>query len=108
MPAWTCFPTGAKPPVRGSTAPILTVSWAMAQVDASAPTANAVPSVTDLRIMGFPLCWVEFGGNRYRNTSRGRRARGVLPSVLDCDGVTLDPADLTQWLHRSGSPLAHG
>src|SRR5262249_40118994 len=56
--------------VRGSTAPILTVSWAMAHVDASAPTANTIPSVTDLRIMGFRLCWVELGPLRVTEMDR--------------------------------------
>src|SRR2546425_1234943 len=55
MPAWTCLPTGASPPVSGSTTPTLTASWATAPADASAPTANATATVRYLRNIGVPL-----------------------------------------------------
>src|SRR3954452_7941286 len=57
MPAWTCLPTGAKPPVSGSTAPILTVLCAAAEVEASAPSAKAMATLKHLAgmaISSFP------------------------------------------------------
>src|SRR5262245_1653962 len=50
MPAWTCLPTGASPPVSGSTTPIFTSS-AKAPVAASV-AANAIPMIRSMR---FPL-----------------------------------------------------
>src|SRR5262249_2824622 len=32
----------------------------------------------------------------------------LAPSILDCDGATLDPAEVAQSLHKSGDPLAPG
>src|SRR5947209_648244 len=52
MPAWTCLPTGAKPPVSGSTAPILTELCAAAEVEASAPSAKAIATLKHLEGMG--------------------------------------------------------
>src|SRR5262245_10156002 len=51
MPAWTCLPTGASPPVSGSTTPTFT-SCAKAPVAASVAAANAIPMIRSMR---FPL-----------------------------------------------------
>src|SRR5262245_152257 len=56
MPACTCLPTGASPPVSGSTTPTLT-SWAKAPVDAIVPTANTSGMIRSMR---FPLLRNEF------------------------------------------------
>src|SRR6516164_3459 len=120
MPAWTCLPTGASPPVSGSTTPTFKSS-AKAPVAASVAAASAIPTIRSMR---FPLRRVVCG-NLYRNRppvmaqnglyrnnattprSRQRKALCMRPALRVDDLLELaEHAHAGQQLRQAGVRLA--
>ena len=51
---------------------------------------------------------IDFQPNELSRDLGGARAASLRPAILDRDGATLDPTEVTQPLHKSSNPLAHG